>query len=710
MEKFVKYLVVITLLCSTAWAAKYFSSLVIQGDVTTTGDVNAGTDLDVAGDGVIDTSLSVGKGSVSDAALVLDLVSTTKAFAPPRMTAAQRDLIGSPVEGSLIYNDDDDTLNIRDGSAWVEVSGAGGGGISNAEYNFIVASEGNNNFDKDVTGWTGSVTAPTHNTSTQIEGDGSLSWDPAGAETLRSDAYTLPDWAHGKNCYAEIYYQGGDTDFELKVLDGSNVEIESTANDSTVSFTAEASGSKRIPITFVCPASGSVKLSLEAGSDEPEIIIDRAYIGQNFKVGEVAQAVYVGSVVTPGTASCLWSVTSTSMSNFAADSDCPVATATGSVEAPGTKIPALVLPAELGLGTYQIVTKGHFGSGGATTCGFRLHDGTSGTNTFTARVGAGDIGVPGGTFTYEKTAGGDVTLQVQANCASGAAQVAADVADREDLSFEVYKYPSGGQQVFATDQSDFGWQSLATVTSQGFGTTSAEEIYYSRVGSNLHIRGRLTVGTVTASEAQITLPLSLVVASNVHSSSELAGSWMRAGADTQHGGGVLITGGDTFINFTNNSCYGTASVGCLSPAAGNTMFGSSETFSFFVSVPIEGWKTSNRAPQLVNSVISPREGVTGLCSFYISNEAGTPTIDASRNDGCADSLVDNGTGDVTTNFTAGYWNGTPNCTCTAENDTARFCHIDNATGVSSSSVRTNTFSATPSATDDSFTVICVGPR
>lgn len=49
---------------------------------------------------------------------ILDVVSTTKAFMPPRMTTAQRDAIASPAAGMVIYNTTTNVLNFHNGSAW----------------------------------------------------------------------------------------------------------------------------------------------------------------------------------------------------------------------------------------------------------------------------------------------------------------------------------------------------------------------------------------------------------------------------------------------------------------------------------------------------------------------------------------------------------------------------------------------------------------
>lgn len=50
---------------------------------------------------------------------ILDLVSTTKGFLPPRMTASQRNAISSPAEGLIIYNTTTKCLEVWSGSSWM---------------------------------------------------------------------------------------------------------------------------------------------------------------------------------------------------------------------------------------------------------------------------------------------------------------------------------------------------------------------------------------------------------------------------------------------------------------------------------------------------------------------------------------------------------------------------------------------------------------
>jgi len=68
---------------------------------------------------VVDEVGGVGIGTAApDASAALEITSTTKGLLLPRMTTAQRDAIGTPAEGLLIYNTSTLRLNFRDNGAW----------------------------------------------------------------------------------------------------------------------------------------------------------------------------------------------------------------------------------------------------------------------------------------------------------------------------------------------------------------------------------------------------------------------------------------------------------------------------------------------------------------------------------------------------------------------------------------------------------------
>lgn len=64
--------------------------------------------------------------SNTDSSCILNISSTTKGLALPRMTNTQRDAIGSPATGLFIYSTTDNKLQFYNGSAWANVGGGGG--------------------------------------------------------------------------------------------------------------------------------------------------------------------------------------------------------------------------------------------------------------------------------------------------------------------------------------------------------------------------------------------------------------------------------------------------------------------------------------------------------------------------------------------------------------------------------------------------------
>lgn len=71
----------------------------------------------------IEGDLGIGVSS-NNAAAKLQVDSTTKGFLPPRMTEAQRDAIGTPPAGLLIYNTTTNKMNFRAAAAWEVITSA----------------------------------------------------------------------------------------------------------------------------------------------------------------------------------------------------------------------------------------------------------------------------------------------------------------------------------------------------------------------------------------------------------------------------------------------------------------------------------------------------------------------------------------------------------------------------------------------------------
>lgn len=144
--------------------------------------------------------------------------------------------------------------------------------------------------------------------------------------------------------------------------------------------------------------------------------------------------------------------------------------------------------------------------------------------------------------------------------------------------------------VYANLLNQTEWEEY-TPTTQGFGTISDIDLEWKREGSDILIRGRFTAGTTTGDEAQIGLPNSETIGGNITVGHHV-GTYMRGASGAAHGGAVIATKGDTFLNISSNGVFGNASVNALTPTAGSSAIGTGELISIFARVPIEGWSTT----------------------------------------------------------------------------------------------------------------------
>ena len=113
---------------SLMWADLFLASGAVinfnNGDVTATHSANLLAWAGASSGYTFDSGIGIGTTSVAATAL-LDMVSTTKGFLPPRMTTAQVNAISSPPDGLLAYDTDTDTIKLRANGAWASL-GAGG--------------------------------------------------------------------------------------------------------------------------------------------------------------------------------------------------------------------------------------------------------------------------------------------------------------------------------------------------------------------------------------------------------------------------------------------------------------------------------------------------------------------------------------------------------------------------------------------------------
>lgn len=120
---------------------------------------------------------------------ILELRSTTLGFLPPRMTTTERDAIGSPAAGLIIYNTTTNLLNFYNGSLW-QISSAGGSvsSVSVTTANGISGSVANATTTPAITLTLGAITPSSVTVSGTITGS-NLSGTNTGNVTLSGQNY-----------------------------------------------------------------------------------------------------------------------------------------------------------------------------------------------------------------------------------------------------------------------------------------------------------------------------------------------------------------------------------------------------------------------------------------------------------------------------------------------------------------------------------------
>ena len=128
-----------------------------------------------------------------------------------------------------------------------------------------------------------------------------------------------------------------------------------------------------------------------------------------------------------------------------------------------------------------------------------------------------------------------------------------------------------------------------TPTIQGFGTVTNVDCEWRQVGNAYEIQGIFTSGTPSGSEAQIGLPNSKTVKMT---SPKQCGTWALGRTTTAHGGFVLGTNGDAFVNLSHRETFSTNTASTRNAltieTGSNVASASGDEVSFCFTVPITG--------------------------------------------------------------------------------------------------------------------------
>lgn len=556
----------------------------------------------------------------------------------------------------------------------------------------------NGGFEGGKTGWSSAITLTT--TSGQVaEGTQAGAWDPSGAGTVQSPTWTTKA-ATAVNAMGVCKVLTSDADYDLQIYDGTNIVASADVPSGTVF--------QNVLVNFVASASTTYRIRLSAPGDESVSYIDDCYLGEADNIGLVSQAQFVGSAYFAQTTNCSWSRTNTAVGAFGTDTDCPGPTVDkqviGTWQTTDADLPKITINS-LPPGIYKVTATASLYGGGKWTMAI-----SDGTNTRGYASGGGNAAgnfQPANVSTawFEYTTTGNRSFEIYGSSSFGA--VSLDNLNSNDrTTFVVEKFPLSSETAVKADNSNYGWTAY-TPTFTGFGTVSGTSCYHSRQGENLKVRCKFVPGTTTATEARVSFPGTLVAASTIPTL-ELAGTAV-INVTTNGYASVLREPSVSYFTFGRDGGGSTA----ITKFNGSTWVVSGNTVSFLAEVPINGWSENQSAPQLINSVITPYDGVwkTLSASFGGASDGtscGSSPCTVYRSSGSwISSITRGGTGDYTINFAAGTFSAAPNCSYQPQfgNNCGR---VNNVTTSSAGVVAHGC--STGTATDSFGVITCAGPR
>lgn len=204
-------------------------------------------------------------------------------------------------------------------------------------------------------------------------------------------------------------------------------------------------------------------------------------------------------------------------------------------------------------------------------------------------------------------------------------------------------------------------------SSAGFGTIDTANTYleWRRVADKMVIDGFITPGTTTGTTANIGLPTGYTIATNAP---RLGGYWFTSASSNTHGGAILITDGDTFIEFSTNGVFGGDPVSPTSAANGDQIVGTGVKFHIHAEIPIEGWDAGSAILQVIRPEVCVLTDQKGSGNAGGSGSAATwnPRVLNTTTGDCDWVSLSNGT--TGTDGTANYWTLNPgnyHVSCTA---------------------------------------------
>ncbi len=560
----------------------------------------------------------------------------------------------------------------------------------------------------------------------------------SGVTTISLDSFR--NYLKNDNCAIRIKYT-------LSAGSGAGVDAYASTAESFKVNLAATSDPREAVIAFPCgDLSGATTLKFaEIGTNGIDLHYSILSAGKNMNIGTVQQARWMGAVKYVGIANCLWRTSSTSFVNFTADADCNNPVATGTVGAPGTKIPAVVVTGPPG--TYQFVAKGSFNVSGATeNSQFRFSDGTNSSSPM--NIGdASSFKVPVliGEIQYNSPITNlTVNLQGRSFSGTGFADIQSTVAGSFELQIDVYYFPTQAQTAVHMSQVNYGPRTVSPIvigaetTPPTKGVVVRDRVVFSRRSNKLLLEYQYSQGATTGSNAGsgnylVSIPSEsgCVIDTTAHPVTTTS-----YGANAAYSLNSVV-GYTTYANPASSSAMGPVSVysttqlrfhwntSSTASQTGPNTFGSAfspftvanSVFNAVVEVTCSNWTENHNSPPIVGGVTSSYADVlkTEVVNFggvtaYGSDCSASPCT-LWNNTPAITSVTRTTTGEYNVIFAAGTFSARPSCNVNTLKATGNtdYITLDRAT-LTTTNLKIFVKNNSIAAADAALSVICVGPR
>jgi hypothetical protein len=416
-------------------------------------------------------------------------------------------------------------------------------------------------------------------------------------------------------------------------------------------------------VPFILSATSNGIAVTTASAVTGTVLVDDAFVGAVDLAADVDQSKIAGESYFAGTTGCTWSRTSTTVGAFTATAACPgptiVNTSLGSWQTTDSNLPRQTIN-DLPPGKYKATFfLPHLGDGTGFTA-ISISDGTTtcepimASNSVNTRIGTS----VSCSFTY--SASGNRTFEVFGGATAGPLNIFNDqISPRISIKFILEYFGSGSTYTSTNADTDWAACNFSTLAWQGLGTVTSN-LQCKRQGSDLLMKGSLSLGPVSGVEARIPLPVwngQSLITSSVPAAN-VAGRIARQ-ALTNNDYSALVVSGQAYLNV---SIYNNATAGPL-VAQNGTTFATGDTISLeTLRIPIAGWQNSNIIIGQFNGLETCTD--TYQCTDVFSAKVSIAGIVSDENINWINGNASLSSAVYTMTFNSGVFTVAPNCTAT----------------------------------------------